>query len=142
MKTAAVAKAICAKFNATYWGKDENIPQVDRILLELPTNELYEAAKIIHDSLPGCRLVFATGTYANNELYWLVEILSPDNTQLSLRVRVGAAHEIRSLSGLWEYIDWQEKEAHELFGITFLDQDTKEPFLLRASRKRFPHRRQ
>jgi NADH:ubiquinone oxidoreductase subunit C len=88
-----------------------------------------------------CRLLFAAASYVEDVLVWIVEIESVEGF-LSLRVEAEDGAAIPSLASEWPYADWQEKEAHELFGLQFQSGMDFEPFLVRNARIQFPHRRQ
>ena len=41
------------------------------------------------------------------------------NRRLFLRVRVGEGEPVPTLSGLFPYADWAEREVYDLFGVVF-----------------------
>ena len=76
------------------------------------------------------------------ELVYFLQSLAQERTLVVKAVVPYDAPELPSLSDVWPAADWYEREAHDLFGVTFSGHPDLSPLLLYPEFEGFPGRKE
>jgi NADH-quinone oxidoreductase subunit C len=95
------------------------------VTVTVSKGEIFEICKFLHSDpdlqyrllTDLCGLDFFPQTPRFGVVYLLYSMKS--NQRLRVKTRVGEAESIPSVESLWKVANWYEREAYDLFGITF-----------------------
>lgn len=95
------------------------------VTVTVPKGEIFEICKFLHSDpdlqyhllTDLCGLDFFPQTPRFGVVYHLCSLKS--NQRLRLKARVGEMESIPSVESIWKIANWYEREAYDLFGISF-----------------------
>ncbi len=95
------------------------------VTIEVSKGDIFEICKFLHSD-PGlqyhlltdlCGLDFFPQTPRFGIVYLLYSL--KNNQRLRVKTRIGEMESIPSVESIWKIANWYEREAYDLFGITF-----------------------
>lgn len=95
------------------------------VSVTVPKREIFEICKFLHSDpdlqyhllTDLCGLDFFPQTPRFGIVYLLYSL--KNNQRLRVKTRVGELESISSVESIWKVANWYEREAYDLFGITF-----------------------
>ena len=133
------AATILADFTPTP-GALGDLPQIT-----VPAEQIVSACATCRDNAElDCRMLLCLACVDYQERFELVYFLQSLADERTLVLRTAVPYEtpsLASVSGVWPAANWYEREAHDLFGVTFEGHPDLSPLLLYPEFEGFPGRK-
>lgn len=134
------ALAVLAEFEPAA-GALGDLPQVS-----VPSSHIADACARCrdHEDLD-CRMLLCLACVDYQERFELVYILQSLTLERTLVVKTAVPYDtpaVASVSEIWPAADWYEREAHDLFGVSFSGHPDLSPLLLYPEFEGFPGRKE
>ena len=118
-----------------------DLPQVT-----VPAEQIVAAGAACRDDADlDCRMLLCLACVDYEERFELVYFLQSLVNEKTLVIRTAVPYEtptLPSVSGVWPAADWYEREAHDLFGVSFEGHPDLSPLLLYPEFEGFPGRKE